>query len=1011
MPSRTAPLLAFSAAIACAQIRPQIIDMKFPLVDSPIIYALAPGTVIRGGVPLTGFTAFRSDDNGANWTSLYVAPQGEPQFVERIVVHPDRPQLVYAVQTRARGGLFRSVNGGRNWAPFNTGLPATGEIADPHIHRGSGEAARLRIGDTLYRLDEAAGSWVRMSNLPRNTSVLAFDHARPLRAAMVNRGSTYFASAGGGATWDAGTQLAEDTVKFALQIAFDPKDEMKIFLRVESMPDLSGRCPGPGGGAWHSNDSGRRFANVFDNGLCDFSPAIFVDPVRPNVYLRPDGATYVYCLSTNRGISYDCPRTTAQPTLPRPFMMNPRNGDLFASALERVSRDGLTSWQNFSSVFRPTLLNYPAVSATVQEGETYTLSLPLGVAEGAAYAVPYTASTSGQSWLQLGAASGMLNAPMTLRFDASALVPGTYSATVRIDSSATVNPSTTLRIGLLVTPRAATGVRYSYEHLSGGTANREKPISENAPAADQPLTNVTGMARDQQGNIFLLVDRRIRRIDTTGRIQTIAGSGQQGETADNTPAAQARFGFPVGLSVAADGTVYVAETSPPRVYALREGVVRVVADPSSVFYPPTNRNDLGSLRGICATPQGTVYAHDGRVLLRMRGVQKAEVAAIMSNFTTGVTGNFLDDCLAESDSVFLFSIRSNNRIYRLANGRLTVFAGTGLAGLTGDGGPATAAVLSAPSALGQDGEGNVIFADSANNRLRLIRPDGRIFTISGGAGSRLAISTRTGMVGDARFTSIESIVPGPDNTLLVADFSTLYRFTRLPFNTPAIRSGAAVNGASFRPVVSPGSLMTLYGTDLALATQSAAFSPLPTVLAGAEVLVNGQAIPITFASPGQVNAQIPPGTTTGTAKLRARVDGKTSAEIDLQVAAAAPGIFVYGDNRAVAQNQDNSINGPDAPEAPGRYAVLYLTGIGVTDTQVAAGAPSPADPLARPRGAVELRVGNRDVSVLFCGLTPGFIGLAQVNFQVPDLEPGDYPVVVKVDGSESNAPLFRIGPG
>jgi uncharacterized protein (TIGR03437 family) len=139
------------------------------------------------------------------------------------------------------------------------------------------------------------------------------------------------------------------------------------------------------------------------------------------------------------------------------------------------------------------------------------------------------------------------------------------------------------------------------------------------------------------------------------------------------------------------------------------------------------------------------------------------------------------------------------------------------------------------------------------------------------------------------------------------------------------------------------------------------------------------------------------------------VDGKLSAEIDVMIAAAGPGIFVYGNNRAVAQNQDGAINGEASPEAPRRYAVLYVTGIGATDNAVAAGALSPANPLARATLPFELRIGEAIANVIFVGLTPGFIGLGQVNFEVPELSPGDYPITLRIAGILSNAPLFAVG--
>lgn len=186
-------------------------------------------------------------------------------------------------------------------------------------------------------------------------------------------------------------------------------------------------------------------------------------------------------------------------------------------------------------------------------------------------------------------------------------------------------------------------------------------------------------------------------------------------------------------------------------------------------------------------------------------------------------------------------------------------------------------------------------------------------------------------------------------------------------------------------------------SNFAFDAQAAPATPLPTVLAGVEILLNGQPTPISFASPNQVNAQIPPGTPTGNARVQARVDGKVSAEITLAISPSSPGIFFYGDNRAVVQNQDGGING------------LYLTGIGATTVSVGPGAPSPVDPLALAVNVATLQIGDSQAHVLLTGLTPGFVGLAQINFQVPELAAGDYPLTVNIDAVRSNSPLFRIG--
>jgi adhesin/invasin len=129
----------------------------------------------------------------------------------------------------------------------------------------------------------------------------------------------------------------------------------------------------------------------------------------------------------------------------------------------------------------------------------------------------------------------------------------------------------------------------------------------------------------------------------------------------------------------------------------------------------------------------------------------------------------------------------------------------------------------------------------------------------------------------------------------------------------------------------------------------------------------------------------------------------------IKVAAAAPGILLYGNNHAVAQNQDFSLNQATVPAAPASFLTVYLTGIGPLDNPVGNGQPALADPLSRATQPYSATIGNVPATVSFLGLTPGFVGLAQANIQVPNLANGDYPLVLRVGGQASNAATVSIG--
>jgi uncharacterized protein (TIGR03437 family) len=225
---------------------------------------------------------------------------------------------------------------------------------------------------------------------------------------------------------------------------------------------------------------------------------------------------------------------------------------------------------------------------------------------------------------------------------------------------------------------------------------------------------------------------------------------------------------------------------------------------------------------------------------------------------------------------------------------------------------------------------------------------------------------------------------------------------------PLVVASAVTNGASFTANLSPGSIATIFGTGLATSTAQAESVPLPATLGGAIVTVNGIRAPLFYSSRLQINFQIPYETLIGPASVVVTVAGDSSAPLSVPVQAASPGIFMFGSNRAVAQNPGYSINDANNPVAGGSYIVVYLTGMGPMDNPVADGASAPLSPLSGATSQFSATIGGENANVFFLGLTPGAVGLAQANITVPDLPAGTYPLVITIDGVPSNAPLVTV---
>jgi adhesin/invasin len=209
-------------------------------------------------------------------------------------------------------------------------------------------------------------------------------------------------------------------------------------------------------------------------------------------------------------------------------------------------------------------------------------------------------------------------------------------------------------------------------------------------------------------------------------------------------------------------------------------------------------------------------------------------------------------------------------------------------------------------------------------------------------------------------------------------------------------------------------MITLFGTGLASARADASSVPLPTDLNGTKVRVNHVLIPLIVVLSTQINAQLPYEIGVGNATVTVELNGVVSAPFSFSVQATEPGIFVYGDNRAVAQNvaADGSVtlNTADNPVIPGHPMVIYLTGEGALDHPVASGAAAVSDPLSHPAAAYSVKVGTEAAVVDFVGMTPGLVALGQANIHIPDgLKPGDYPVVITIGGQHSNGPNISVG--
>jgi uncharacterized protein (TIGR03437 family) len=234
-----------------------------------------------------------------------------------------------------------------------------------------------------------------------------------------------------------------------------------------------------------------------------------------------------------------------------------------------------------------------------------------------------------------------------------------------------------------------------------------------------------------------------------------------------------------------------------------------------------------------------------------------------------------------------------------------------------------------------------------------------------------------------------------------------------------VQQAGVVNAATFAGPVAPGSIATLFGLRLAAAPAVAMGTSLPASLAGAQVSVAGVPAPQFYASPTQINFQVPWETPAGTVSVRVSSNGQAATAGSLAVASVAPGVFTFprlAPKQAAALIAGTALlatasSADGRPALPGQYISIFCTGLGPVDHTPPTGAPAPYSPLARITGGVEVSIGGQPAEVSFAGLAPGSVGLYQVNARVPDgVAAGEQvPLVLTVAGSMANPVTIAVG--
>jgi len=216
---------------------------------------------------------------------------------------------------------------------------------------------------------------------------------------------------------------------------------------------------------------------------------------------------------------------------------------------------------------------------------------------------------------------------------------------------------------------------------------------DGGPATQAALYAPHGMAFDAAGNLFIADagNNRVRRVSTDGTILTWAGNGQFAYSGDGSGSPSAALRFPTDVAVDGAGNIFIADSYNNRVRKVSAaGFISTVAGMGDEGFSgdggPATAAKLSRPWSVAVDPAGNLFIADS----------------------------------------------GNNRVRRVStDGTISTVAGSGAAGFSGDGGPATSALLKQPLGVAVDAAGNLFIADAGNRRVRRVSTDGTVSTVAG----------------------------------------------------------------------------------------------------------------------------------------------------------------------------------------------------------------------------------------------------------------------------------------
>jgi hypothetical protein len=357
---------------------------------------------------------------------------------------------------------------------------------------------------------------------------------------------------------------------------------------------------------------------------------------------------------------------------------------------------------------------------------------------------------------------------------------------------------------------------------------------DGAAATLAELYHPKGAFVDAAGNVYIADadNNRIRKVSTSGIISTVAGTGIAGYAGDGFAATVALLNRPDGVWIDAAGNLYISDADNSVIRKVNSsGIISTIVGDGTPGYTgdggPATAAEINLPSAIAFDAAGNLYIADEANNL----IRKVNTSGTITTYAgTGLTGysgeggpataadiGFPYGLAVDGAGNVYVSLYFDNRVCKInvSTGIITTVAGNGTAGFTGDGGPATAAEMEGNWGIAADAAGNVFIADNVNERIRWINPAGTITTLAGNGSA--------GFIGDggpataARLRDPVGVAVGPGDAIYVADYNNhrLRRVGALFTHAPTFTAGHSqtMTLCMSAPATSINSMMAISDLD------------------------------------------------------------------------------------------------------------------------------------------------------------------------------------------------------